>query len=63
MCRTAAFLQMCHAAGEAWLAHLLAGQGCNPDTVAAGGDCASLLQRARGLAQVVPDPGQPSSAP
>lgn len=57
MCRAAAFLRTCHAAGEAWLEHLLAGQGCDPDTVTAGGDCASLLQRARGLAQVVPDPG------
>ena len=35
-----------HRACEAWLMHLLAGQGCNPDTVAAGGDWASLLQRA-----------------
>ena len=57
MCRAASFLRTCHAAGDAWLEHLLAGQGCDPDTVTAGGDCASLLQRARGLAQVVPDPG------
>ena len=46
-----------HTAWEAWLVHLLAGQGRSPGTVAAVGDCASLLQKARGLAQVVPAPG------